>query len=94
MFFDSSKYALKEELDEVKQKIDEIQVGQTEIKTGINLAKWILTISIAVIPLFTSVFEEIKDVFLHNPNQADQKVNEIQYLQLQKELLELKERVK
>ena len=70
------RYATKEELKKVNNTLEKnqhclnlLQDNVIEIRTGINMAKWILGFSIAVIPVITIVFEEIKDGAIH-PQQV------------------------
>ena len=52
-----SKYALKEELEDVRNCLQKLQTETVEIKTGINIAKWLLAGAIAVIPVITNIIQ-------------------------------------
>lgn len=69
-----SRYALKEELDEVKEDVKRIKEDTVELKTIGNFIKWIVVVSIPLIPIITSIVEELKDTAIHN--EADQHIIE------------------
>lgn len=68
------RYALREELEEVKEDVKRIKEDTLELKTIGNFIKWIVVVSIPLIPIITSVVEEVKDSAI--TNQVENKVEE------------------
>lgn len=58
--FVDSRYALKEELDEVKEDVKIIKRDTVELKSVMNLIKWLIMATVPVTALFTSLAEEFR----------------------------------
>lgn len=58
--FVDSRYALKEELDEVKEDVKIIKRDTVELKSVMNLIKWLVMATVPITAIFTSLAEEFR----------------------------------
>ena len=56
-----SRYALKEELEEVRDDVKIIKSDTVELKSVMNFIKWLILATVPVTAIITNVGQEIKD---------------------------------
>ena len=67
------RFVTKHEFENLENDVKKVVHDVTEIKAGIGLAKWAFVVAIALIPVLTTIMEEVKDGALH-PEPQTQKV--------------------
>ena len=62
-----SRYALKEEVDEVKADVKIIKADTVELKSVMNFIKWLILATVPVTALVTNLGAELKDSIKNEP---------------------------
>ncbi len=74
--FVDSRYALREELDEVREDVKIIKSDTVELKSVMNFIKWAVLATVPITAIATNVTQEVKDQFKQENTVQQQKQNQ------------------